>query len=211
MGKKDFLWCPILMIATGGLFWYVVFVDSLLLLFISGKKFQMLCQVKKRNLERYILQLTVDQLDKACLDIGIVLPEGDYSDTGKLDVKPVRKYDISYYYSDEYKEELKRMEEEKNNNVSDIQLELDTVAENYVNDDSMDSEEHEHIKEDPYLSEKINKAQDRLARYQSNDYFPSVSKPTYKDINARRKELKEELKAGLISKEDYEEMLRELR
>lgn len=72
---------------------------------------------------------------------------------------------------------------------------------------------HNHIKADPVLSAQVSKAQDKLDRFQNNNYFPSVDSSKTYDRRTRQdkiNELRDELKSGLISKEEYYESLRNL-
>ena len=80
-------------------------------------------------------------------------------------------------------------------------------------EDKDEAETHNHIKEDARLSAYVEKSQDKMDRFQNNNYFPSVdSSKTYdrKTRSERIEELKNEYKDGLISKEDYNEALRNL-
>ncbi|MCQ2749728.1 MAG: hypothetical protein MJ246_07260 [Clostridia bacterium] len=93
------------------------------------------------------------------------------------------------------------------------QIVPDQIAIKVPGEEKGEAESHNHIKEDKQLSAFVNQSQDKLDRFQNNNYFPSADSSKLYDKKPRSeriKELRQEYKDGLMSKEDYEEALRNL-
>lgn len=109
----------------------------------------------------------------------------------------------------------------KNESTTDAGQVVQTVLKQVQNEPAIkvpgeeknEAETHNHIKPDEKLAAYVEKSQDKMDRFQSNNYFPSVDSSKIYDRKPRSeklKELKEELKSGLISKEEYNEELKKI-
>lgn len=185
MGKSDFFLRIILVTIASPIYFFYSILRMIIYISMSDRRFNIICQINDLGLEWKLTFCPESELDIAERELGIIVPEAKYNqDSDSLD----------------------KVEEflERNSNV-------DTVRNLYVSKTAINDDNHEHIKEDKVLASKINKSQDRLDRYKSNDYFPTTNKTlNMKEKTNRIKELKEELKAGLMSKEDYDEEMKKL-
>lgn len=175
-------------------FYFASIFEAIVLLAMSDKRFNMICQARKRKIEYRILFTKYDELDSLADELGMIVPSYSYAkvelNTERLNTRAVNGI-----------------------NITVVDKETDTVKDNYIGNgiDGKELDDHEHIKEDIYLKKEIESSQDRLERYKSNDYFPNANYQPKVDVKKQMKELKEELKSGLITKEEYESKLRELR
>ncbi|MCQ2978751.1 MAG: hypothetical protein MJ245_03035 [Clostridia bacterium] len=209
-GKLDFFIFIILYFLTGGLIAPLVIIDCIIILCMSDKKYQVFCQVKGYKREMKVIFSSKEKLDDLINEWDVEIPQdkaiassilstpatitNGYVTSNGINIEVVDKLD-----------EDEDLDEDIDDDIDDDIDEVNTLKEDNIIDDKY----HEHIKEDETLSNQINKSQDRLERYKSNDYFPNTNNAVSK--KDQLKELKEELKSGLISKEDYIERLKQIR
>lgn len=226
MGKFDFFRYGLLMFILAGVFveckidafdeliitipGFIVYAESLSYLCMSNRRFNMLCQARKLRTELKIYFMPYDKLEAYADEIGMV-----------IDNLLIEK-DMKIDEDKKFESELKKITEASKESTIHIEVidnthpftkQNDTVSNNYYNNgiDGSNINDHEHIKEDNYLKQSINEAQDRLDAYKSNDYFPDVNQPL-RDSDREQviKELKDELNSGLITKEEYDNKMNNL-
>ena len=194
MRKIDFIAVWILMLVTGFFFYYVIILVGIAYLIMSNKKFNLLCLCTNPKLEWKVFLTKENEIDALYDELDIPRFETWHDSMSVTINRTVTTYNGMPI------------------NVTVREKETtDTVRDLYRNIDAINSDLHEHIKEDVNLKEKIDASQDRLERYQKNDYFPTANaKLSGKEKANKAKELKEEFKSGLISKEEYDEAITNL-
>lgn len=221
MRKIDFIAVWILMLVTGFFFYYVIILVGIAYLIMSNKKFNLLCLCSNPKLEWKVFLTKENEIDALYDELDIPRFETWHDSMSVTINRTVTTYNGMPINVTVREKETTDTVRDLYRNIEAINSELhehlkekettDTVGELYRNIDAINSDLHEHIKEDVNLKEKIDASQDRLERYQNNDYFPTANaKLSGKEKAKKAKELKEELKGGLISKEEYDEAITNL-